>query len=207
MKRTTLWAGLAGTAAVATGVTVWAFQSPSAAPSESKPASVARKAQQANELLQTGIRQQEQQDPNGAAHTYNKVLELDPRNTFAWYNLGVIAQQAGRTADARAAYDKALKIDPKFTSALYNEAILLRRSEPDRAIEVLQRAIAVNPKADTAARLELGQILAERDRDDEAEEQFRRVVAVNPSLLANVPEQFRDSVSPSPTSSQAGSTR
>lgn len=207
MKRTTLWAGLAGTAAVATGVTVWAFQSPSLAPSESKAASVARKTEQANELLQEGIRRQENHDSNGAADNYSRVLELDPHNTFAWYNLGVIAQQEGRTADARAAYDKALKIDPKFSSALYSKAILLRHTEPDRAIEILKRAIAANPQMATGFRLQLGQILAERGRDDEAEDQFRRVVAASPSLLSKVPERFRDSVSPSPTSSQAGSTR
>ncbi|MDX3755817.1 tetratricopeptide repeat protein [Streptomyces sp. AK02-04a] len=166
-----------------------------------------RKAQQANELLRAGIRQQEGKDRNGAAHTYSRVLELDPHNTFAWYNLGVIAQQEGRTADARAAYDKALKIDPKFTSALYNEAILLRRSEPDRAIGILKRAITVNPQTATAFRLQLGQVLAERGHDDEAEDQFRRVVAASPALLSSVPERFRDSVSPSPTSSQTGSTR
>ncbi|MFF4517909.1 tetratricopeptide repeat protein [Streptomyces mirabilis] len=166
-----------------------------------------RKAQQANEYLQAGIRKQEGHDPNGAAQSYTRVLELDPHNTFAWYNLGVIAQQEGRTADARAAYDKALKIDPKFTSALYNEAILLRRSEPDQAIGILKRAIAANPKVDTAARLQLGLILADGARDDEAEDQFRRVVAASPALLSSVPERFRDSVSPSPTSSQAGSTR
>lgn len=207
MKRTTLWAGLAGTAAVATGVTVWAFQSPSLAPSESKAASVARKTKQANELLQEGIRRQESHDSNGAAHNYSRVLELDPHNTFAWYNLGVIAQQQGRTADARAAYDKALKIDPKFTSALYNKATLLRHSDPDGAIGILKRAIAANPQMATGFRLQLGQILAERGRDDEAEDQFRRVVAASPSLLSKVPERFRDSVSPSSTSSQAGSTR
>ncbi|MFD7003120.1 tetratricopeptide repeat protein [Streptomyces mirabilis] len=207
MKRTTLWAGLAGTAAVATGVTVWAFQSPSLAPSESKAASVARKTEQANELLREGIRRQENHDSNGAADNYSRVLELDPHNTFAWYNLGVIAQQEGRTADARAAYDKALKIDPKFSSALYSKAILLRHTEPDRAIEILKRAIAANPQMATGFRLQLGQILAERGRDDEAEDQFRRVVAASPSLLSKVPERFRDSVSPSPTSSQAGSTR
>ena len=168
---------------------------------------MARKTEQANKLLQEGIRRQASHDSNGAAHNYSRVLELDPHNTFAWYNLGVIAQQQGRTADARAAYDKALKIDPKFTSALYNKAILLRHTDPDRAIGILKRAIAANPQMATGFRLQLGQILAERGRDDEAEDQFRRVVAASPSLLSKVPGRFRDSVSPSSTSSQAGSTR
>ncbi|WP_373429286.1 tetratricopeptide repeat protein [Streptomyces sp. V4I23] len=123
----------------------------------------------------------------------------------AWYNLGVLAQQDGRTADARAAYDKALRIDPSFTSALFNQALLLKSSEPDRALTLLKRAVAANPKAATA-HLHIGNILAKKDRDEEAEASFRRAVAADSSLHSQLPESFKDSVSPSPspTSRQAG---
>jgi Flp pilus assembly protein TadD len=206
VKRRRLWAGLGAAAAAATGVALWAIESQSAAP-ESEAVSVTRKTLQANALLQAGILQQgKYQDSKGAARTYRRVLELDPGNKLAWYNLGVIARQDGRTADARAAYDKALKIDPSFGSALYNQAMLLESSEPDRALGLLKRAVAANPKASTA-HLQLGHILAKKDRDDEAEAAYRRAVAVDPSLHVHVPEPFQDSVSPSPTSSQAGSTK
>jgi tetratricopeptide (TPR) repeat protein len=207
VKRTRLWVGLtATTAAVATGVTLWAMQSQSTAPPESKAASVTRKAQQTKELLQAAI-QQQYRDPKEAASTYRRVLELDPRNTLALFNLGAIAQQYGRMAEARAAYDKTLKIDPKFTSALFNEGVLLRSSEPDRAIELLRRAIAANPTLAAGAHLQLGEILVEKDRHDAAKEEFRHAVAADPSLLSRVPQRFRDAVNPSPTSSQEGSPR
>ncbi|WP_327431302.1 tetratricopeptide repeat protein [Streptomyces sp. NBC_01236] len=208
MKRTRLWAGLAGTVAVATGVTVWAIQShPTRAPESKTALATLPKYQQVDALMQTALLQQRQMhDSKGAAKTYGRLLKLDPHNKLAWYNLGVIAHQDGETADARAAYDKALKIDPKFGSALFNEALLLKPSEPDRAIGLLKRAIAADPNAGTAY-LQLGLILAEKDRDDEAGEAFRRAVAADPSLHSQVPEPFRDSVDPSPTSSQAGSTR
>ncbi|MEU9172530.1 tetratricopeptide repeat protein [Streptomyces sp. NPDC048420] len=205
MKRRRLRAGLAAVAAVATGVTVWGLQSQSATAPESKAASEERNAQQADTLLQAAIMQQQYQDARGAARTYRRVLEMDPENKVAWYNLGVIAQQDGRTTDARAAYEKSLRIDPKYTSALFNEAVLLKSSEPERAIALLKRAIATNSQAATA-HLQLGQILAEKDRGDEAEDEFRRAVAADPSLHAQVPKPFRDSVTPSPTSSQARST-
>nr|WP_260860189.1 tetratricopeptide repeat protein [Streptomyces cupreus] len=205
VKRRRLWAGLAGAAAVAAGGVVWAVQSHSPAAPESKAASVAGKAGEADALLRAAMVQSQYQDSDGAARTYRRVLEIDPHNKIAWYNLGVIAQQDGRTADARGAYDKALKIDPKYPSALFNKAILLKSSEPDRAIGLLKRAIAANPKAATA-HLQLGQILVEKDRAEEAEDEFRRAVAADPSLHSHVPEPFRDDVSPSPTSSQAGDT-
>lgn len=205
MKRRRLWAGLAGTAAAATGVVIWAIQSQSAPAPESGAASAIRKTTEAKALLQAGIMQGQYQDYDGAARTYRRVLELDPRSKHAWYNLGVLAQQDGRTADAHAAYDKALKIDSSFTSALFNQALLLKSSEPDRALALLKRAIAVNPKAATA-HLHIGNILAKKDRDEEAEASFRRAVAADPSLHSQLPESFQDSVSPSPspTPSRAG---
>jgi tetratricopeptide (TPR) repeat protein len=205
VKRRRFWVGLTGLAVVATGATSWAAQYHSAAAPESKGTSVTR-FQDANTLLQTGIWQEKYHDSKGAARTYGRVLELDPHNKFAWYNLGAIAQRYGRRADARAAYDKALKIDPSFPSALFNEAILLTSSEPDRAIGLLKRALAVNPKAGTAHLL-LGRILAKKNRDHDAADEFRRAVATDASLLSQVPQPFRDSLSPSQTSSQAGSTR
>jgi Flp pilus assembly protein TadD len=202
-----LWTGLAvTTAAVASGVTIWAFQSPSAAPPESKAASAPRNTQDASKLLQTALQQQQNQNSGGAALTYRRVLELDPHNKLAWYGLGLIAQQNGKTLDARAAYDKALKIDPSFMSALFSEAMMLQSSDPDRTMELLKRAVAAEPEAATI-RMQLGLLLAEKGRAGEAEDEFRRAVATDPKLRSQVPEDFRDSVSPSPTSSQAGSSR
>ncbi|WP_371645316.1 tetratricopeptide repeat protein [Streptomyces mirabilis] len=207
MKRRRLWTGLAATtAAVATGLTIWAFQSPSAAPPESKAASATGKTADTSKLLQTALQQQQQQDSGGAALTYKRVLEMDPHNKLAWYGLGLIAQQNGKTLDARAAYDKALKIDPSFMSALFSEAMMLKSSDPDRTMELLKRAVVAEPEAATI-RMQLGLLLAEKGRTDEAGDEFRRAVAANPSLRSQVPEDFRDSVSPSPTSSQAGSIR
>ncbi|MCH5676000.1 tetratricopeptide repeat protein [Streptomyces gilvus] len=158
-------------------------------------------------LLETALLQMQKfHDAEGATRTYRRILKLDPHNKIAWYNLGVLAQQNDNTADAREAYENALKVDPHYASALLNEAILLRPSEPDRAIGLLERAIAAEPGAATA-HLQLAQILAERNRDAEAAAEFRRAVEADPSLRSQVPEDFQDSVGSSPTSSQERSTR
>ncbi|THA38000.1 tetratricopeptide repeat protein [Streptomyces sp. A1547] len=206
VKRRRWWAGIAGVAAACTGVAVWAVQSHSTAAPESKSPSVNLKTQEANALLQGALVQESRHDSEGAARTLRRAVGLDPRNKLAWYNLGVIAQQDGKRADALASYDKALKIDPSFTSALFNEAILLKPAEPDRAAGLLKRAIAADPKAATA-HLQLGYILADQGRSDEAGGAFRRAVAADPSLRPQVPEQFREFANPSPTSTPAGSTR
>ncbi|MFJ3233533.1 tetratricopeptide repeat protein [Streptomyces sp. NPDC086787] len=193
--------GLSGAAAIAAGVTIWAVQAHSGTDSEA----AVPDERETNLLLQTALLQQKYQDPQGAVSTYQRLLRLDPENKLAWYNLGVLAQQKGSTAEARTAYEKALKIDPDYASALFNEAILLKKSEPDHAAELLRRAITAQPEAPTA-HLQLGLILADKDRSDDAREEFRRAVASDPSLLSEVPVEFRDSVSPEPNSSQAGSS-
>ncbi|MGW0881626.1 tetratricopeptide repeat protein [Streptomyces sp. NPDC002671] len=145
-------------------------------------------------LLKSGLQHQIQQDSRGAGQDYRHALELDPKNKRAWYGLGLVDQQSGRTADARADFDKALEIDPDFMSALCTEAYMLRTSDPDRAMELLKRAAAIDPKAGMT-QLQLGQLLAENNRKGEAEAAFRRAVAADPKSLSQVPEEFRDAVS------------
>ncbi|MGW1909463.1 tetratricopeptide repeat protein [Streptomyces sp. NPDC002076] len=101
-----------------------------------------------------------------------------------------MANEAGRTASARADHDKALKIDPMLTSALFNEALLLESSDPDQAGELLKRAIAGKPKAGTA-HLRLGRIRARQHRTKDAADEFRRAIAADPSLRSQVPAEFR----------------
>ncbi|MEU2432570.1 tetratricopeptide repeat protein [Streptomyces sp. NPDC007861] len=207
MKRGRLWTGLVATAAVAAGVVTWAaLDRPDGTSDAESGTPESRRIVKANSLLHAGLLQAKYQDYTGAAGTFRDVVELDPGNKLAWYNLGVIAQRDGRKTEARAAYEKALKTDPKFTPALFNEAVLVESSEPDRAITLLKRAVAADPKASTAY-LHLGQVLAKEDRDDEAGDAFRRAVAADPALHPFVPEPFKDSASPSPTSSEAGANR
>ncbi|MFB7569891.1 MULTISPECIES: tetratricopeptide repeat protein [unclassified Streptomyces] len=155
---------------------------------------MAKNAKSADALLQSALQRQVHKDPLGAAQDYRRVLEMDPRNKTAWYGLALIDQQDGRTADARANFEKALDIDPHFMSALYSEAYMLRSSDPDRAIELLGRAAAADPKA-AAIHVQLGRLLAEKGRKGEASDAFRRAVAVDRKLLSQVPEEFRDAVS------------
>ena len=194
VNRRRLWTGLAAAAAVTAGVTGWVLSGDLTTPTKAS----ARTAGEAQALLQAGIMQGQFGDFADAGHTFKRVLKLDPGNRLAWYNLGIIAAHDGRTADARAAYDRALKIDPSFVSALYNEAVLIEASEPDRAITLLQRAIAANPNASTAY-LHLGGILAKEGHDREAKDAFGHALRADPSLRPLVPKPFTDSASPSPS--------
>jgi superkiller protein 3 len=48
-----------------------------------------------------------------AAFRFERVVQEDPENAYAWNNLGVALESTGRFDEARAAYEKALELDPK----------------------------------------------------------------------------------------------
>ncbi|MFF9766302.1 tetratricopeptide repeat protein [Streptomyces sp. NPDC014636] len=206
-----LWTGVAATVVVANAVSGWVHlpggDSPATPVTTSGSASpAATPVRKTENLLQTGIRQGENKDFPGAARSFKRVLDLEPANKFAWYNLGVIAQHDNRTADARTAYDHALKSDPGFEPALYNKAILLGPTDTDQAIVILRHIVDADPKAATAY-LHLGQALARKGRHDEAEDAFGLAVHADPSLRQFVPERFRASASAASTATQAGIKR
>src|SRR3989337_1614422 len=59
-----------------------------------------------------------------ATAAYFETLAKDPKNKFAFYNLGEIAQRQSRPAAAESFYRLALEQDPKMASALFNLAII-----------------------------------------------------------------------------------
>lgn len=162
------------------------------APSASPKLTSASEGQSSNDvakLVGRGVDQMNRNDVAGASNTFKQVLKSDPGNKYAWYNLGVIAQQSNKPTSARTAYEKALKTDPRFGPALFNEAVLLQASNPDRALTLLKRAVASNPKASTAYFL-MGEIMAKRGSKKDAKEAFTRAVAIDPQLRSQVPAGF-----------------
>jgi tetratricopeptide (TPR) repeat protein len=122
-------------------------------------------------------------DVEEAAGLYEDILEDDPNNKFAHYNLGLIAQSQGRTDEAIAAYERAIKIDPKFVAPLFNLAVIHTESRPDEAIELYRRVIASEPDH-AGAHLNLGFLLKDTGKNDEGEAELDKAVELDPSLEA-----------------------
>ena len=91
---------------------------------------------------------------------FQALVKAHPNTKYAWYDLGVIAQQSGINKEAEGDYSKAIAVDPTFESALYNDGVLhFQEGDLTIALSYLTRAVAADPK-DRTARQELVVVMA-----------------------------------------------
>ena len=122
-----------------------------------------------------------------AADLYERVLVLDPRNKFAYYNLGLIEQTRGFDDEAVAAYREALAIDPSFVPALFNLAVLqAEQGMADEAISLYRTVIDTN-EDHAAAHLNLGFLLLDTGHRSQGRAELGRATELDPSLVSRIP--------------------
>ena len=139
-------------------------------------------AKATNALLQQGLQAQVAGNLEEAEKDFKEVIERDPNNKYAHYDLGLIYQTQGKSSDGEDEYNKALAVDPKFGPALYNLAILRTLAKDiDGAIALYRRAIATNAK-DSNAHFNLGLLLREQGQTEEGNTEVRTAVNIDSSL-------------------------
>jgi tetratricopeptide (TPR) repeat protein len=81
-----------------------------------------------------------------AIASFEEVLKIQPDNSYAWNNRGVVLFKRGRLDEAIASFDKALKFKPKNADAFYNKACCYAlQDDVEQTIENLQQAINLSP--------------------------------------------------------------
>ncbi|MEX2406519.1 MAG: tetratricopeptide repeat protein [Actinomycetota bacterium] len=167
--------------------------------------------EQAEEILQQGLEAQAAGDLETAVDAYLRVIQLDPQNKFAYYNLGVIEQGRGEPQAAESHYRTTLGLDPDFVPALFNLAIL--RTEAgfaEEALSLYEHLIEVTPletaspetvKLAAAAHLNLGFLLIEQGQERRGQKELEEAVRLDPTLEGRIEPETSDEVpvSESPT--------
>lgn len=135
-----------------------------------------------------------------AATAYFETLAKDPKNKFAFYNLGVIAQAQNRPAAAESYYRLALEQDARMGSALFNLAILRANAAANQeAADLYRRVIAIDPNY-AAAHFNLGLVLRLLGQNAEAQLELAKAQQLDAKLVAPSPSASpAPRVSPSPT--------
>ncbi|MCC6319789.1 MAG: tetratricopeptide repeat protein [Gemmatimonadaceae bacterium] len=127
-------------------------------------------------------RQREAGDPVAAVTTYQKALEIEPRNPRIHLNHGLALANAGRLPEAIAAYDRSLTLDAAQPLAWVNMGIARAASgDAPGAVRAYERALAINAR-EPLAHFNLGNLRLESGQLDAASASYRAALAADPSL-------------------------
>lgn len=158
--------------------------------------------EEADEILQQGLEAQAAGDLATAEDAYLRVIQLDPQNKFAYYNLGVIEQSRGELPAAESHYRTTLGLDPDFVPALFNLAILRTEPGADEAVTLYEHLIELDP-SHAAAHLNLGFLLIEQGHERRGQKELDEAVRLDPTLEGRIdpetPAEAPVSESPSAT--------
>jgi tetratricopeptide (TPR) repeat protein len=120
-------------------------------------------------------------DLDGAIATFNKAVEIDPKQSGPRLQLAVIYDTSGRTDDARKVYEEVLKFEPDNPVALNNLAYEKADSgrDLDVALSYVQKARLKSPQ-DPNIIDTLGLIYYKRDLIDDSIRLFSEIVNRSP---------------------------
>jgi tetratricopeptide (TPR) repeat protein len=134
--------------------------------------------------------------PALAANDYLRSVKINPENKVAWYDLGLIQQDAGNNSQAEVYYERSSALDPHYVPALYNLATLVAPRYPASAAKLYEKVIAVEPLF-AEAHLDLGFALQALGQRAQGNAQISEAVRLDPSLSSRVPSS---STTPAPGS-------
>lgn len=110
--------------------------------------------------------------------SWQQAVADDPRSDVAQTGLGLALLDAGRTTEAQAAFEEALRLNPKNWMANFQLGLMMRESQPDRALVLLNLAAKNAQPGDKAVPLiAAGDILLERGDAASARDAYRRSIA------------------------------
>jgi tetratricopeptide (TPR) repeat protein len=119
-----------------------------------------------------------------AGDTLRRVVDADPENDAALYNLAIVHQTLGRLAEARSAWDRVLKLRPNDADALARRGeACLDLQDWIAAIDDFSAAFHLDPDSADVA-MNLATAYARLDRGDEARSTLEALVTRQPR---NVP--------------------
>lgn len=150
-----------------------------------------------SDALNRGLKAHNAGNFDEATQAYFEALSHNPKNQFAYFNLGQIAQTQKKPQIAEGYYRAALDIDAKFGPALFNLAIIRNDAgAKTEAIDLYRRDIQADPN-NGAAYFNLGLILRDTGSGAEANQMFQRAQQLDARLVP--PASPSRTPAPSPT--------
>ncbi len=165
----------------------------------------------------------EKKDYGAAEPLLKKVVDAQPGNYQAWFDLGFVYNALGRTDDSISAYRKSVKAKPDIFESNLNLGLMLAKSRQPEAEEFLTAATRLKPQNQVdegraRAWLALARVKEESD-PAQALEAYRQAAALQPkdpeprlsagklleseSKFADAEEQYKQALTLDPSSQDA----
>ena len=105
-----------------------------------------KSGQNADYVSTKGVFLHKMNDISGAIEAYQDAIEINPKHSFAHFNLGLILMKTGRVTEAITCWEAVVKINPRDVDAIFNIAVALaqvgRRRE---AIPFFEQVLQLKP--------------------------------------------------------------
>lgn len=125
--------------------------------------------------LEAGQIAQDSGDVDAAANSYGAVIEADPDNRVALFNLGILRRAQGDFAGSIDAWTQLITANPELTVARYQRAITFRAAGDHKAAVADLRVVVEEEPRNTDALDQLGTLLIALGEEDEGREFLQRV--------------------------------
>ncbi|MEA2661509.1 MAG: hypothetical protein QOH08_1081 [Chloroflexota bacterium] len=160
----------------------------------------AKAADPAADALARGIAAHNANKLDEATKDYFEVLFNDPKNKFAFYNLGQIARIQNRLAIAEGYYRSALEVDPNYGPALFGLGVVRQAFNfVQEAVDLYRKDVSVEPN-NAAAHYNLGILLRVQGKTAEGDAEIAKGIQLDPKLpQPPAPTPTPRPASPSPT--------
>jgi len=113
-----------------------------------------------------------------------EVLRHQPGDAPSWNDLGLLHEEEGDVAGARAAWRRAIELDPRYSKGWSNLGrVQLEAGETEAAEASLRAALAAGPR-NPVPRLNLAILETRRGRHAEAAELYRAAARLSPGLAS-----------------------
>jgi tetratricopeptide (TPR) repeat protein len=135
-----------------------------------------------------------------AQKDYFTVLASDPKNKYAYYNLGQIARTGNQLAIAEGYYRSALEVDPNYGPALFGlGAVRQAFNAIQEAIDLYRKDVSIEP-GNAAAHYNLGILLRIQGKTAEGDAEIAKAIQLDPKLPQPAPPSTaKPTPTPTPT--------
>ena len=114
--------------------------------------------------------------------SYEKAIEIDPKDKHAWNDMGYVYDEIGKHKKAIESYEKAIEIDPKYVTAWYNVGVAYQKIKNyEIAIKSYEKAIEINPKK-IGAWFNMGVAYQKIKNHEKAIKSYKKTIEIDPNF-------------------------